>query len=641
MLKSLQGRLSALFIAFVLLVLTSVGATFWGVKTQQKDALVINLAGRQRMLVQLMTRLAIEHQDDATKETLTQAETTFEQTLFALKNGGTTTYLPDDLVTLPPTQDVEIIAALKTTRESWEEFRASIDLIQSMPLGDAGLPEAVQGLEIQSALLAQQADAVVQLYEASATTKLNILRNIQIVFLLLALILLGAGAVVTRQSLLRPLNELGAAAARLGENDLEYPVQVQGPEEMRNLSQSFDGMRVNLNSARQELIDLNNNLEKRVVQRTQELEALNVVSQEITSRLDIEQVLNSVTEKSRALIGGEVSFLCLLDNDQRNLNLQTFSGSEDAAVGDVTIVKDHDLTVTIVGSEKAVVCGIDSCREGCAILSQKYRGSHLAAPLRINEQIIGALCVGNSNPQRFDAESAELLTKLANTAAIALENARLYEQAERIATLEERRRIAAEMHDGLGQTLSYLGLMTDQALELFSSGKNQAATERLHLTRETIEKATGNVRKAINRLMDENPIRMDLCDQLEMIAREFSSAGNSVVEWNPSEKISCSCPPEMNEQVIHIVREALTNAVSHAHAANIHLQFSQKNDGYELKIEDNGDGFDASQPSPNGHFGLQIMKARAQRVGGLLTVHSAPGQGTRVILTFPAERAGN
>ncbi len=227
--------------------------------------------------MQLMTRLAIEHQDDATKETLTQAQTTFEQTLSALENGGTATYLPNDLVHLPPTQDAEIIAALDTTRKSWGEFRTFVDSIQSMSQRDAGLPEAIQGLE------AQQADRVVQLYEASATTKLNILRNIQIVFLLLALILLGAGAVVTRQSLLRPLTELGAAAARLGENDLEYPVQVQGPEEMRNLSQSFDGMRVNLNSARQELIDLNNNLERRVVQRTQELEALNVVTQEITS----------------------------------------------------------------------------------------------------------------------------------------------------------------------------------------------------------------------------------------------------------------------------------------------------------------------------------------------------------------------
>ena len=641
MLKSLQGRLGALFIAFVLLVLTSVGATFWGVETQQKDALVINLSGRQRMLIQLMTRLAIEHQDDETKATLAQAETTFEQTLSALENGGETIYLPDDFVTLPQTNDVEIKAALSRVREDWGRFRISMDAIQSMPQGDIGLQSAVQNLEAQSALLAQQADRVVQLYEASATTKLNILRNIQIIFLLLALVLLGVGAAVTRQSLLRPLTELGAAAARLGENDLEYPVQVQGPEEMRNLSQSFDGMRVNLNSARQELIDLNNNLEKRVFQRTQELEALNIVSQEITSRLDIEQVLNSVAEKSRALMDGEVSFLCLLDANQQHLNLQTFSGAADAAIGDTTVISAHDLTTTIVSSEKAVVCSIDTCRDGCSILSQKYRGSHLAASLHSSGQIIGALCVGSSSPQRFGEESAEMLTKLANTAAIALENARLYEQAERIATLEERRRIAAEMHDGLGQTLSYLGLMTDQVVDFLSNGKEDAAMERLHRTRETIEKATGDVRNAINSLMDENPISQDLCDQLDMIVKEFSSKGNLAIRWTLNEQATCKCSPEMNEQVIHIVREALTNAVNHAHAAHINMSFSQVDEGYVLKIEDDGGGFDSSQPRPAGHFGIQIMKARALRVGGVLTVNSAPRQGTQVSLCFPAEKTGN
>jgi two-component system nitrate/nitrite sensor histidine kinase NarX len=630
-----------LFIAFVLLVLTSVGATFWGVKAQQKDALVINLSGRQRMLIQLMTRLAIESQDDETNATLAQAEKTFEQTLSALENGGETTYLPDDFVTLPQTKDTEIKLALSRVRGDWQQFRTSIDVIQSMPQDDAGFPAAIQDLEAQSALLAQQTDRVVQLYEASAITKLNILRNIQIIFLLLALVLLGAGAVITRQSLLQPLTELGVAAARLGENDLEYPVKVQGPEEMRNLSQSFDGMRVNLNSARQELIDLNNNLERRVFQRTQELEALNIVSQEITSRLDIEQVLNSVAEKSRVLMDGEVSFLCLLDANQQHLNLQTFSGAGDAAVGDTTIVNEHDLTVTIVGSEKAVVCGIDTCHDGCSILSQKYRGSHLAAPLHANGHIIGALCVGSSSPQRFGEESAEMLTKLANTAAIALENARLYEQAERIATLEERRRIAAEMHDGLGQTLSYLGLMTDQVVDFLSSGKEEAAMERLHHTRETIEKATGDVRKAINSLMDENPISQDLCDQLAVIAKEFSNKSNSAINWTLNEKISCKCSPEMNEQVIHIVREALTNAVNHAHASQIDISFSQVDDGYVLKIDDNGKGFDSSQPRPAGHFGIQIMKARALRVGGSLTVHSTPGQGTQVSLSFPAEKTGN
>ncbi len=636
MLKSLQGRLSALFFAFVLLVLTSVGATFWGVKTQQNDALIINLAGRQRMLVQLMVRLAVGEQGNgAASEMLVDAENTFEQTLTALEHGGSTLYLPDNYVLIPKTNNPEILEALQDVRQSWVEFRTSIDAVDETSTNKFGNSSAIEEIETLSAILAQQADVVVQLYEADSTAKLSILRNIQLGFLFFALVLLAGGAWVTRQSVLKPLSELGVAAENLGGNDLETPVQVQGPEEMQRLSQSFDGMRLGLKSAQQDLIDLNDTLEKRVSQRTRELEALNVVTQEITSRLDIQQVLSSVTNKTSELLNGDVSFLCLLDANQPLLKLQTFSGNADAAVDDTTVIKKHDLTDSILNSNRAVVCGIDTCREGCSILSDKYRSSHMAAPLRSNDQIIGALCVGSTSTQRFGDESTDLLTKLANTAAIALENARLYEQAERIAILEERRRIAADMHDGLGQTFSYLGLMTDQVVELLSNGKNQAALERLHLTRETIEKATGNVRKAINRLMDENPINSDLCDQLQGVAKELSAQHNAMIEWRCETASPCNCPPLVNEQVIHIVREALTNAISHAHPTQIIVQFTKRDHVYELLIADNGKGFDSSQPSPNGHFGLQIMKARALQINGQLEVKSMPGMGTQIILSFP------
>jgi two-component system nitrate/nitrite sensor histidine kinase NarX len=502
-------------------------------------------------------------------------------------------------------------------------------------VGDVGYSAAVEELEIQSAILARQADTVVQLYETDSTAKLSVLRNIQFGFLFFALMLLVSGAWVTRQSVLKPLSELGVAAEHLGGNDLETPVQVRGPEEMRKLSQSFDGMRLGLKSAQQDLIDLNNTLEKRVFQRTRELEALNIVTQEITSRLDIRQVLSSVTNKTSELLNGEVSFLCLLDANQPVLKLQTFSGSQDAAVGDTTVINEYDLTEAVMHSNKAVVCGIDTCREGCSILSNTYRRSHVAAPLRSNDQIIGALCVGSTRSQKFGDESIDLLTKLANTAAIALENARLYEQAERIATLEERRRIAADMHDGLGQTFSYLGLMTDQVVELLSSGKNQAALERLHLTRETIEKATGNVRQAINRLMDENPIHVDLCAQLQDVVKEFSAQHHAIIEWRCDATSPCNCPPQVNEQVVHIAREALANAIAHAHPSQIVVQFTKRDDEHILLVEDNGNGFDSSQPSPNGHFGLQIMKARALQIDGHLGVKSTPGVGTQVVLSFP------
>jgi nitrate/nitrite-specific signal transduction histidine kinase len=630
--KRLQSQLIFLFIAFALLVVTSVGVTYWGLQTQGQDALVINLAGRQRMLIQQMTRLSLQVRDgdESALAELHEAERVFDQTLSAFQNGGSAPYLTDSVVNLPATSDTQVLEALSDVESSWEQYRSTLDAM--IASGDSVLV-----LEDRSNDLVQKADVVVRLYETTSTAKVNRLRSIQVTFLVLALALLATGAWMTRRSLLKPLQELGLAAKRLGENQLDAPIQVEGPEEMRALSGAFDEMRSRLHVTRNELIQLNSTLEQRVAQRTQELETLNEVSREISSRLDIQQVLNSVTDKARTLLGGEVASLCLVDESQHWLKLQTLSGPKHAVVGN-TMRADNEFASAVLTGEDAMICGVGSCQGGCRMLSDEYRASHLAAPLRIGDRIIGALCVGSPAQNQFATESADMLTKLANVAVIALENARLFAQAERVATLEERRRVAAEMHDGLGQTLSYLGLMTDQVVEFLSDGQDDAALERLHKTRETIGKATSDVRRAINKLMDDSPASKDLCTRLRETLEEIASGHDLESVWRSDVDSAPECSPQTAEQVYHITREALTNAAQHANAKKVSVQVGRNNENYFVTIEDDGKGFDISQPAPGGHFGLQIMQARAKHIGGEISLQSTPGSGTRVTLTWQMEK---
>ena len=272
------------------------------------------------------------------------------------------------------------------------------------------------------------------------------------------------------------------------------------------------------------------------------------------------------------------------------------------------------------------------------MLSDEYRVSHLAAPLRIGDRVIGALCVGSPAQNQFAAESADMLTKLANVAVIALENARLFAQAERVATLEERRRVAAEMHDGLGQTLSYLGLMTDQVVEFLSDGEEGAALERLHKTRETIGKATSDVRRAINSLMDETPATKDLCTRLHDTLDEIASQHDLESVWLSDADSAPDCSPQTAEQVYNITRESLVNAARHANAKSVSVQVGQNNGNYFVIVEDDGKGFDTTQPASSGHFGLQIMQARAKHIGGEISLQSRQGSGTRVTLTWQIEK---
>lgn len=634
MLQRLRVQWIVLLSAFVVLVTISVTATYWGAQTQRQDALVINLAGRQRMLVQRMTWQA-QQEDETAQDELGKLKSIFSQTLFALEHGGAAPYLSDDMAYLPATDDAQILAALREVESSWMQYVAVLD---ELSVSDSD--SLRRALDEQSAQLTQKTDEAVRLYEATFSARANRLRLSQIAFLLCALILLAISAWVARRSLFAPLRALELEAERLGADQLDAPVRVAGPREIRTLSQALDGMRSRLSEAREELVEWNDTLELRVAERTRELETLNEISREISSRLDIQQVLNSVTEKARALLGGEVASLCLVDENQNWLKLQTLSGPKNAVVGNV-VRTDNPFAHAVLTDENAMICKVGACQGGCRMLSDEYRVSHLAAPLRVGERVIGALCVGSPTQNQFAAESADMLLKLASVAAIALENARLFAQAERAATLSERQRVAAEMHDGLGQTLSYLGLMTDQVVEFLADGREGAAVERLQKTRETISKATGDVRRAINRLLDETSAQHDdLWARLHETLDEVVSQYGLEAVWRFDEDSAPNPAPQIAEQVHHIAREALVNAARHANATRIVMQAGRGYSGYFVAIEDDGRGFEATQPAPSGHFGLQIMQARAKHIGGNVEIESAPGRGTRVVLTWRAEDDG-
>lgn len=635
MLKSLQGRLTLLFVAFVLLVVVSVGAMMWGSETQRQDALLVNLAGRQRMLVQQMARLAFEAGagEDITNAALQETEQTFDQTLRALMDGGEAPYLSDTTVMLPFMRDLAIRSALDEVTLAWSDFRVLLDELQQTPRDDPSFLIKLQSVEDKSSVLVERADEVVRLYEADATAKVNRLRIMQIGFLVGALILLSVGAWITRKSALKPLGELSRAANRLGENDLDSAVQVEGPEEMRALSKSFDSMRKSLLVSRSELLDLMSTLETRVTQRTRELDALNEVSREIASQLDVKLVLKSVTDKARMLLDGDSAMLCLLDDGKQYLLLKSVSGIP--AIETTEHMSTLNRASAVLTSQHALICNNAECVGGCGLLSNTHAASHVVAPLRIGDKVIGALCVSSSQPNHFSKESADVVTKLANTAAVALQNAQLYGQAEKVAALEERNRIAADMHDGLGQTLSYLGLMTDQTVEFLSEGQDEAALERLRRTRETIEKTTSDVRRAINSLMEDAPPALDLRARLQNAMDEFAEETKLSVNWQMETAPDCS--RQVVEQVLNVTREALKNAASHAEAKHVTARLGQEDGHYFISVEDDGIGFDSSQPEPNGHFGLKIMQARATHIGGQVKIESTRGRGTRVTLTWGME----
>jgi two-component system, NarL family, nitrate/nitrite sensor histidine kinase NarX len=625
-----QGRLGIVLVGFLALMLVSVGLTFAGLQTERQDGRVINLAGRQRMLAQQMARLALQYEqegEDHYRAELSQAADAFAQTFSALREGGTLTDYTGQTVVFSTPEDAEVLASLEALAPTWQTFQAHLTTLLRTRTG-------AQDIESQAPVLVERADQVVQSYEAAARAKIDRLHRLQIGFLVAGFLLVAAGWWILHISVVRPIQRLEESARRIGAGDLETPVTVSGPTEVQALGSELEATRHQLKSSRQELQAGVEILEQRVQQRTAELAALATVSREISSHLDLGTVLKSVTAKAQQLLGGEVAELCVLDSQQACLHLHATAGPEEALRQATSTVAETSAGMVLSG-KTARSCAAQTCPGFCEILVPAYRAAHLATPVRLGDRVIGALCVGSSQAHAFSADAPGLLTQLAEVAAVAIENSRLYQEVERGATLIERQRIASEMHDGLLQTLSFLHWTVHLTEERINQGDLTQVGVMLQKIERADLQAETEIRRAISSLHEDFPVQVTLQEQLAAAVAE-SAGAVPVPQFESHVKVPIVLPRQDAEQVLRVVREAVSNAQRHSRAQNIQVAFERAGSELSVAVADDGLGFDPQMLPSDGraHFGLKIMRARAARLGGELRIDSTPKQGTRIIMRW-------
>jgi two-component system, NarL family, nitrate/nitrite sensor histidine kinase NarX len=636
--KSIQVRLGILFVLFFLLLTVSVGVTLWSLQSQAEDALMVNLAGRQRMLVQQMTRMALEIQNNTEiSSALVETSQFFEETLHAFQSGGRVFYPADKAVLVLPIQDREIQQQLRQVEWSWDIYHTELEnYLALINQPGAELEASLVLLSRYSSELVAEADEMVRLLQDASEERVRRLLVLQGGFFIAALILLAAGSQYVRVNILMPLELLGQAARRIGRGDLSTPVQTGGSTEVGLLTETLENMRGELDQSHRELSVWAQTLEEKVEGRTRELDALYTVSQEISARLDLREVLNSITSKAAELLHTEVAFLCLLDPELNTLNLQSIRGP-DETVRKLSAPADNPYIKTVLKPPCGDEYNSEVCSGTCGIMNHRFLTSHLAAPLIVENKVIGALCVGDKRKGILSQDAQPLLIRLASAAAVAIENARLYEQAERLATLEERQRIAGEMHDGLAQMLYALGFQLDRAVELMETGSMESALEIVERARLSLEDASTEVRQAIANLQEEPVNPKTIQDQLRELIQQQAQEGAREIDWQVNLGSSFILSPMDARQLIGIVQEALVNARRHSAANQIRVELCESNGEASLLIADDGRGFDLEDSGVDDrrHFGLKIMAARAAQLGGQIVMDSAPGKGTRISVVWP------
>jgi len=253
----------------------------------------------------------------------------------------------------------------------------------------------------------------------------------------------------------------------------------------------------------------------------------------------------------------------------------------------------------------------------------------LGMPMLVQGEVVGHLYLTDKHGgEAFTDEDEEIVGLLASLAAVLIKNARLNEDLGKLAVVEERQRIGMNLHDGTLQTIYSVLLGLDAMLDDIPEGSR--THETVNRLAERLREVTDEIRRYV---LDLKSDTRPLMATVEEIAQELGLGDK--VRIHSSDTSYTQLPEETVEHLARFTQEALSNVARHAHASRVDITWRRVGDEFQLLIDDDGVGFDTSQPSPPGHHGRRHLEERARLAGGRLDVQSRPHEGSRILLTGP------
>jgi len=382
-------------------------------------------------------------------------------------------------------------------------------------------------------------------------------------------------------------------------------------------------------------------LEQQVLERTheinrqrQQIEALYRADEDIYRHLELERVLQALVDTAVQILNADKGSLWCWDENKEKLTIRASSGFSHNAFGNVSIPRGSGVAgwVAEVGEPATVEDTNKDSRVTPDIIEPEGIRAFIQVPIKIGEDTFGVFSADYIQPRTFDKEDIRLLVSLAQRAAIAIQNAQLYNQGRELAAVQERNRLARELHDAVTQTLFSASLIAE-ALPTLWERDPAKGRDRLSKLRQMSRGALAEMRALLLELRPTALLEANLDDLLIQLGEVV--AGREGVPVKLEIEDSGKLPEDLHIAFYRIAQEALNNIVKHARPHQVVIGLSQTNqpDGslQELKlwIYDDGRGFDPQEVSPN-HLGLNIMRERAQSIDARIQIKSKPGQGTKI-----------
>lgn len=260
--------------------------------------------------------------------------------------------------------------------------------------------------------------------------------------------------------------------------------------------------------------------------------------------------------------------------------------------------------------------------------------SEMVVPIRSKGEILGVLDLQSDRLNAFDDSDLVTMQSLADQAAVAIQNARLYTQAQQAAMLEERQRLARELHDAVTQTLFSASLIADVLPRTWEKDP-QKGRQQLEEVRLLTRGALAEMRTLLLELRPEALADARMDDLLGQLGRVLT--GRTDAQVTLESEGQAPLPPAVKAALYRIAQEALNNIARHADATQVEIRYHEEAQLARLSIRDNGCGFDANSVVRD-HFGLQNMRERAAAIRARLGITSQPGAGTHIVVEWAEEQ---
>lgn len=383
-------------------------------------------------------------------------------------------------------------------------------------------------------------------------------------------------------------------------------------------------------------------IQDRLREQNRELLALHEAGLAITSELDLGALLQQVVDQARELVGARYGALTLIDNQgETEMFLTSGLTEEQKRMIGSTPLRHGVLGIVVDQAQSLRLSDVASHPQSSGFpRHHPPMNSLLAVPILSHGGVVGSLYVSERlGPGDFDSSDQERLERFATQAAVAIENARLHRRVRALAIVEERERIAREMHDSLAQVLGYVNTKAQAVQQLLKDGRTERAEEHLNQLAGAARTAYTDVRENILGLRTtvegERGLLAALVGYLELWQDQ---SGINVELEGPADPEALDHLSSLAEiQLLRVIQEALANVRKHAQATQARISLDVTDHMLETTIEDNGIGFDPETIGRPGfpQFGLKIMAERAGSIGGSLKIERNQPAGTRVVARVP------